>query len=251
MQRRIMVAIIGVLAMLVVGVESAAAQSFAGPAHGGKTSGTVKGSTFLYNGQSFQMLNGRVSFPDCTSYRVSESGRLSGKKDVPNCKPAQPGAPGRGVVQQRVAADGRVMTFMTDPDHPGDIVMIDDGRGKGSKPQTAAGAGIAGQRSADPYQLDPAIAQSDSAARKLPAPPAASPRGQQSADPFQLDPPKPKAQAPESKTDATATKPNSGATATPTKKKPTPCDPKTPGCIKSPAGTTSTIESTSSVKAGV
>ena len=58
---------------------------FKGPASGGGWSGRISGSTLLYNGQTYPIVNGRVSFPDCTTYIVAPDGALLGGSATPNC----------------------------------------------------------------------------------------------------------------------------------------------------------------------
>jgi len=62
--------------------------SFVGPANGGGWSGTISGSSLVYNGQSYAIVNGRVNFPDCTTYIVAPNGALMGRSDTPNCTPS-------------------------------------------------------------------------------------------------------------------------------------------------------------------
>lgn len=64
-------------------------------------------------------------------------------------------------VQRRVMADGRVVSFMENPDRPGDVSLVDDGQDAQPPAAVAAPAPLSqrllqGQASADPYQLDPA-----------------------------------------------------------------------------------------------
>ena len=64
--------------------------SFAGPTDGGGWSGTVSGSNLIYNGVSYPIVNGRVNFPDCTTYIVAGNGSLMGGSATPNCTPGVP-----------------------------------------------------------------------------------------------------------------------------------------------------------------
>lgn len=210
-------------------------QAISGPTTGGGRTGTVVGSKFIYNDWVFPIVNNRVSFADCTSFAVSPAGVLSGRAVTPNCKPGA-GAPEsrkiRGQVQQRTLADGRVVTFVIDPDRPGEITMIDDGKSK--TPAGGSGRLPAGQTTADPFQLDPA------ATRTIPGqPPTKSAegvsKGQQTADPFKLDAPTGSAAAA-----AGGKKPEAGTLKAPAAKpgadgKP-PCDPKAKPGTKPVAG---------------
>ena len=56
-----------------------------GPASGGGWSGTVSGTNLVYNGVAYPIVNGRVNFPDCTTYIVAPNGALSGGAVTPNC----------------------------------------------------------------------------------------------------------------------------------------------------------------------
>ena len=58
--------------------------TFAGPPARG-WSGTINGSTFIYDGATYLIENGRVYFPDCTVFVVGPNGRLSGGALRPNC----------------------------------------------------------------------------------------------------------------------------------------------------------------------
>ena len=58
---------------------------FAGPANGGGWNGTISGSNLIYNGRTFPIVNGRVNFPDCTTYIVAPNGALVGGSATPNC----------------------------------------------------------------------------------------------------------------------------------------------------------------------
>ena len=75
---------------------------FVGPAGGGGWSGTISGSNLVYNGASYPIVNGRVSFPDCTMFIVAPNGALVGRSAIPNCTPSgesgggEPAAPGSG-----------------------------------------------------------------------------------------------------------------------------------------------------------
>ncbi|MCX6537561.1 MAG: hypothetical protein NT151_01305 [Acidobacteria bacterium] len=49
---------------------------FAGPASGGPSSGEVSGNILTYNGGRFTIVNGKVTFPDCTVYIATSNGAL-------------------------------------------------------------------------------------------------------------------------------------------------------------------------------
>ena len=59
--------------------------TFKGPASGGGWSGRISGGSLLYNGQTYPIVNGRVKFPDCTTYIVAPDGALLGGSATPNC----------------------------------------------------------------------------------------------------------------------------------------------------------------------
>ena len=65
-----------------------AVDAFVGPANGGGWSGTISGSNFLYRGGTYPIVNGRVNFPDCTTYIVGPNGSLMGGSATPSCMPA-------------------------------------------------------------------------------------------------------------------------------------------------------------------
>ena len=71
---------------------NAAPSAFVGPANGGGWSGTISGTNLIYNGVAYPILNGRVNFPDCTTYIVAPGGALGGGSVTPNCT-AGPQAP--------------------------------------------------------------------------------------------------------------------------------------------------------------
>ena len=61
--------------------------SFAGPLNGGGWSGTISGSNLIYNNVAYPIVNGRVNFPDCTTFIVAPNGALMGGAPTPNCTP--------------------------------------------------------------------------------------------------------------------------------------------------------------------
>ena len=61
--------------------------SFVGPRNGGGWSGTFSGSNLIYNNVSYPIVNGRVNFPDCTTWIVAPNGALMGGAPTPNCTP--------------------------------------------------------------------------------------------------------------------------------------------------------------------
>ena len=63
---------------------------FVGPANGGGWSGTLVGTTFTYNGQDYTVVNGVVTFPDCSTYYVSVRGSLfAGAPPAVGCTPSR------------------------------------------------------------------------------------------------------------------------------------------------------------------
>ncbi|MCX6538781.1 MAG: hypothetical protein NT151_07605 [Acidobacteria bacterium] len=50
--------------------------TFVGPGNGGPATGAVSGTTLTYNGATYTIVNGRVTFPDCTIYIALNSGFL-------------------------------------------------------------------------------------------------------------------------------------------------------------------------------
>ena len=58
---------------------------FVGPRNGGGWSGTISGSTLIYHGGAYAIVNGRVNFPDCTTFIVGPNGSLNGGAATPNC----------------------------------------------------------------------------------------------------------------------------------------------------------------------
>ena len=83
--------VIGAAAILCAFAAGTSAQTFAGPSTGGGWSGTVNGATITYNGVSYQLVNGRVSFPNCMTYVVAPNGALAGGAATPRCTPADGG----------------------------------------------------------------------------------------------------------------------------------------------------------------
>jgi len=68
--------------------------SFVGPAAGGGWSGTISGENLLYRGGTYPIVNGRVGFPDCTTFIVGPNGALMGGSATPNCTPGGGGGGG-------------------------------------------------------------------------------------------------------------------------------------------------------------
>jgi hypothetical protein len=58
---------------------------FVAPSDGGGWSGTIQNGQLLYNGAFYLIVNGRVNFPDCTTYIVAPNGALIGGSPTPNC----------------------------------------------------------------------------------------------------------------------------------------------------------------------
>ena len=69
-----------ILALLWAEVSPVSAQGFVGLANGGGWSGTISGTNLIYNGVAYPILNGRVNFPDCTTYIVAPGGALGGDR---------------------------------------------------------------------------------------------------------------------------------------------------------------------------
>jgi glucose/arabinose dehydrogenase len=61
--------------------------TFVGPGNGGPATGSVSGTTLTYNGATYPMVNGRVTFPDCTLYIAMDSGLLIPAGMAPGCTP--------------------------------------------------------------------------------------------------------------------------------------------------------------------
>ena len=97
----------------------------------------------------------------------------------------------RQQVQRRVLADGRVVSFVENPDRPGELTMVDD---DGLVQPGGANRFMSGQMGQDPVNPDPLVGPGG---RGVQMPPggsypgqAGAPRGgQMSADPFNLQPP--------------------------------------------------------------
>ncbi|MCX6546022.1 MAG: hypothetical protein NTV05_16625 [Acidobacteria bacterium] len=63
---------------------------FWNPSTGGPATGSVSGTTLRYNGQTFSIVDGRVTFPDCWVFAVADSGALAlmlQPKDNLGCTP--------------------------------------------------------------------------------------------------------------------------------------------------------------------
>ena len=93
--RRTMGFVIGwALVLSLACVQPASAQgTFVGPGGGGGWSGTINGSNLIYNSQTYPIVNGRVNFPDCTTFVVAPNGALLGGAPTPNCTPSGGGGP--------------------------------------------------------------------------------------------------------------------------------------------------------------
>ncbi|MCX6538783.1 MAG: M12 family metallo-peptidase [Acidobacteria bacterium] len=61
---------------------------FVGPGNGGPATGSVSGTTLTYNGATYPMVNGKVTFPDCTMYIALDSGILIPAGLAPGCTPS-------------------------------------------------------------------------------------------------------------------------------------------------------------------
>jgi glucose/arabinose dehydrogenase len=68
--------------------------SFVGPTQGGGWSGELRGGTFTYNGVAHAVVNGVVTFPDCSTYWVAPNGLLfRGAPAASNCTPGGTSTP--------------------------------------------------------------------------------------------------------------------------------------------------------------
>jgi hypothetical protein len=61
--------------------------TFQGPASGGPATGSVSGTTLTYNGATYPIAGGKVTFPDCTVYIAMTSGMLIPVGTAPGCTP--------------------------------------------------------------------------------------------------------------------------------------------------------------------
>ena len=68
-------------------VVTASGGTFQGPGTGGPATGTVSGTTLTYNGATYPIVNGKVTFPDCTVYIAMTSGLLIPAGIAPGCTP--------------------------------------------------------------------------------------------------------------------------------------------------------------------
>ena len=104
---------------------------------------------------------------------------------------------GRGQTQRRVLADGRVVSFVENPDRPGEISMVEDDPGDQPQPGGASRY-MPDQLTPDPLNFDPLVGPGG---RGIQLGPGSMPTGgypgqsglprggQTSADPFSLQPP--------------------------------------------------------------
>jgi len=65
--------------------------AFVGPTSGGAATGSVSGATLSYNGVAYPIVNGKVTFPDCTVYIALDSGMLIRVGTAPGCTPGTGG----------------------------------------------------------------------------------------------------------------------------------------------------------------
>ena len=61
--------------------------TFQGPSSGGPATGSVSGSTLTYNGATYPIVGGKVTFPDCTVYIAMTSGMLIPAGTAAGCTP--------------------------------------------------------------------------------------------------------------------------------------------------------------------
>jgi len=62
---------------------------FVGPQNGGPAGGTVTGNTLSYNGASYPIVDGKVTFPDCSLYIATTSGVLIPAGTASGCTPTR------------------------------------------------------------------------------------------------------------------------------------------------------------------
>jgi hypothetical protein len=68
-------------------VNAGPGSGFIGPHSGGGWSGQIVNGQFVYRGQTYPLVNGTVTFPDCMQYIVAPNGALFGGTRVANCTP--------------------------------------------------------------------------------------------------------------------------------------------------------------------
>jgi hypothetical protein len=71
--------------------------TFQGPSSGGPATGVVNGNTLTYNGATYPIVAGKVTFPDCTMYIAMTSGMLIPAGTAAGCTPG-----GGGVTPTRI-----------------------------------------------------------------------------------------------------------------------------------------------------
>ncbi|MEI6666858.1 MAG: hypothetical protein WCP29_01780 [Acidobacteriota bacterium] len=76
-----------------VGAGVRQAGGFKGPKSGGPATGTVSGRMLTYNGAKYSIVDGKVTFPDCTLFIATDSGLLIPAGMAPGCTP--PGGGGQ------------------------------------------------------------------------------------------------------------------------------------------------------------
>jgi hypothetical protein len=69
---------------------------FVGPGTGGPTTGSVSGNTLTYNGATYPLVDGKVTFPDCTIYIAASNGVLIPAGTASGCAPVGGGGGGGG-----------------------------------------------------------------------------------------------------------------------------------------------------------
>ena len=68
-------------------VTASGSGTFQGPGSGGPATGSVSGSTLTYNGATYPIVGGKVTFPDCTVYIAMTSGMLIPAGTAAGCTP--------------------------------------------------------------------------------------------------------------------------------------------------------------------
>ena len=76
---------------LVVNASGGGGGTFKGPSSGGPATGSVSGTTLTYNGATYPIVGGKVTFPDCTVYIAMTSGMLIPVGTAPGCTPGGSG----------------------------------------------------------------------------------------------------------------------------------------------------------------
>jgi len=118
---------------------SSGGAGFAGPGSGGPASGSVSGTTLAYGGATYPMVNGKVTFPDCSTYIALDSGILIPAGMAAGCTPG--GGSGTG------SSSGGSSSGTGSSSGSGGASSSGSG---GSSAGSSGGAGFAGPRSGGP-----------------------------------------------------------------------------------------------------